>query len=377
MDAATGPAVIRMEPRYDLPEPSESALGFLEILRMLAGEAGLGSNPDKVREWKTALDSLLEQGKPGLAAIREFLARNEDIELGWEQARTLGAPSLRAAVIDVIGRIGGAEALGLALNTLKQTADPREVGLLARALESMVPGERRAEILSASRETLAMALRGEIPDRDVGPLFEVFGNFGGSEAVADLEKAAADWPSYATAALGQLPDGAGVAALARMADGEGNHHLPALEVLAGISARSPEARNALIGLLGGDRVPAGAWPYLSQALAGDETQVADSVFQRVTQRAAPMGVRTRHVSQGNQTLFMMPTLDTLTVDQVGQQMALLDECVRAAGANPVAVEALERTREVLARRMAIAQAAAGVPPMERVSPPPDFAGDGG
>jgi hypothetical protein len=132
-------------------------------------------------------------------------------------------------------------------------------------------------------------------------------------------------------------------------------NIPALEALASVSVRNVEAREALLAQVAANRISPSVWPYLSQALTGDETQVADSVFDRVLSRSTGQGLKTTHINHGNQNFYHMPTIDTLTPEQLNQQVALVDEFLKAAGSNPAATQALEQTRSVLTRRLGQAQ----------------------
>lgn len=344
-------------PAPTLPEPS------LQSRQLVAGLAQMQSpdgrwTSEQVVQWKENLQLLTQQGSAGVSAIREFLQKNQDLNFGPGGWDVLGYPSVRAAMVDALRQIGGPEAIGVSLETLQTTADPREVALLAKGIEAQAPEAYRAEILAAARDSLALAGKGQLEGRDMGPLFEVFEKYGGLDAVADLEQAANQWKYYATAALAQLPDGAGVPSLVRMVSESSSPNIPALEALASLSVRNAEAREALLTQVAANRISPSVWPYLSQALTGDETQVADSVFDRVLSRSTGQGLKTTHIKYGNQNFYHMPTIDTLTPDQLNQQVTLVDEFLKAAGSNPAAIQALQQTRSVLTRRLGQAQPAA-------------------
>jgi hypothetical protein len=77
--------------------------------------------------------------------------------------------------------------------------------------------------LNAVHEALGMAANKNLEGSGVGPLFEALQKFGGPSAVPDLEQATGQWKYYATMALAQLPDGAGIPSLIQMAqDGAGS-----------------------------------------------------------------------------------------------------------------------------------------------------------
>lgn len=341
-----------------LPTPAPQSRDLLNQLTQLQVQPGGTMSADDVARWKQNLQLLAKEGSSGVSAIREFLQKNQDLEFGQGGWDALGYPSLRAALYDTLAVIGGPEALAVSLETLQTAAAPREVALLAKSIETQAPEQHRAEILSAARDSLALAAKGQLEGRDVGPVFEVFENYGGAEVVADLEAAAKQWRYYATAALAQLPDGAGVPALVRMLGASPGSNIPALEALAGLSVRDEGARQALLAQVAGNRIPAKVWPYLAQALTGDQVQVADSVFDRALSRADGRELQTTHINSGNQNFYRLPTVDTLTPDQLNQQVALVEQFIQAAGSDQAAVQALERTRSTLTRRLGQAQAAA-------------------
>src|SRR5262245_66421064 len=117
-------------------------------------------------------------------------------------------------------QLRGNVVLGLLDDTLRITADPGEVAMLARHLEELAPGQYRDEALNATRETLAQVAEGK-SKTDVGPLFQVLQTYGDSSVVADLQKAMPNWQHYALMTLAGLPDGQGIPALLQQAQQPG------------------------------------------------------------------------------------------------------------------------------------------------------------
>ena len=113
------------------------------------------------------MEELIRAGPAALPAIREFLERNEDIELDVSglQGRTARdgrlpgdfvlPPSLRMGLFDVVRRIGGEEAEQLLADTLPVTGRGLEVAYLTRLLEELAPNKYREPALSAARALLA------------------------------------------------------------------------------------------------------------------------------------------------------------------------------------------------------------------------------
>jgi hypothetical protein len=339
-----------IQPAENIPVPTEDARNLVDRLTLVEIDAD-GLSPEQAIQWKNDLQRLIEQGASGVSAIQEFLQTYEDIEFSQDGWSVMGYPTVRAAMIDALGTIGGPEALAVSLETIETTADPREIALLAKTIEGVVPEEHRSTILEAARTSLAMSAEGQLEDRDVGPLFEVFEHYGGKEVIKDLEAAASRWNYYATAALAQLPEEMGVPALIRMVTESPNPSIPALDALASVSVRSTQAREALLELVGADRIRPNVWPYLARALIGDQVEVADSVFTDVWDRSTGQNIQTTHIRYGNQNFFRMPTLDSLTQEQLLDQLTLVDDCLLMAGSDPSAAQALERTKSILNRRL--------------------------
>jgi hypothetical protein len=113
------------------------------------------------------MEELVQAGPAALPAIREFLARNEDIELDLSGIQGRAArnsklpgdfvlpPSVRMGLFDVVRRIDGEEAEQLLADTLPATGRGLEVAYLARLLEEMSPHKYRDVALSAARALLA------------------------------------------------------------------------------------------------------------------------------------------------------------------------------------------------------------------------------
>ena len=109
-------------------------------------------------------EELIAAGPAALPAIREFLARNEDIDFAVVQGRGgrgsvpdefVLPPSLRFGFFDVVKLIGGAEAEKLLADTLATTGRGAELAWLARALQGLAPNKYREVALAATRELLA------------------------------------------------------------------------------------------------------------------------------------------------------------------------------------------------------------------------------
>jgi hypothetical protein len=315
-------------------------------------QAGQQMTGEQISEWQENRTKLLQMGREAVPAIAEFLQQSKDVDFGPEARQALGFGSARTAMFDALQQIGGSEALGAVLQTLQTTADPKEIALLARNLAQLEPEQHQAEILSAVREALNMAANKNLEGSDVGPLFEVLQKFGGAGAVSDLEQAAGQWKYYAAMALAQLPDGAGIPALARMVQdpngaSKGTRDA-ALQMIAQMASQYPDARAALLEQVRSEKVAPNLWPYLTGPLAGEQFQVQDSVFDSPTSLVNGSDLKTTHIAFGNQNFISAPAAN-FTPEQITQQMALIDELL-AATSNPAALQALQQARSLLAKR---------------------------
>ena len=333
----------RAAPPAPASEPTPETRQLVDSLVKLEQQNGVLTQ-DQAAVWKRSF-----QGPGAVPAIREFLARDTDFDLGQEGRGLFGYASTRQAMFGALAQIGGAEAVAALAGTLQTTADPREIALLAQHLEQLDPLAHRQEALEAARQTLAMAAEGKLPDRDVAPLFEVFQNYGDTKIVADLQKAAGQWNYYATVALARLPEGAGVPALIEIAQSMTGPRLNALEMLAQLSGQYPEARAAMVEMARSNRISPSQWPYLTLLLAGNRYHYEGSVLEAST-TAGSMGQEIAgSVLFGNQHFYTAPSPGELTPERVNQMRGLIDELL-ATTAEPAAVEALEGSKDLLSKR---------------------------
>ena len=144
------------------PGPAE-ILGKLQVLR--------GGNPRQLREAVYLLAELAKHGPAALPHIREFLARNQDIDLDtgtFTQNKLIREvplefalpPSLRFGLFDVARQIGGPDAERILAEALGRTARGIEIVYLTRVLQDMAPNKYRDSALSVARDLLATATPG-------------------------------------------------------------------------------------------------------------------------------------------------------------------------------------------------------------------------
>ncbi len=134
------------------------------------------------KKFHDGLDELVRKGSASVPAIQDYLDKNLDSNYGdVKGAEELGYSSVRHALLDTLKQIGGPESEGAMVHVLQTTAEPNEVGELAKDLEAQAPGQYRDQILQAAREALDMAYNGQSGSNvERGPLFRVFQNYNAS-----------------------------------------------------------------------------------------------------------------------------------------------------------------------------------------------------
>jgi hypothetical protein len=299
-------------------------------------------------EWKQNLKSLVAQGESALPAIREFLAKNQDVGFDGPNGQALvGYPTLRAGLFDSLAQIGGPAAMQLMTETLAYTADPTDIAALARALEQQAPGQFRQEALDAARLTLDQVAKGQVTVADVGPLFQVLQTYGDANVATDLAASLSKWPYYATMALAGLPDGQGIPALIQQlqqSQGTGSEARNlSLRMLSQLSAQYPDAASALLDQARQNQIPDRAWRQIATGLAGDQFLMALDPSLTAPGSSSVPGLKTYHMQQGNQNFYSLPLAEN---SQASQRLDLINQLLSATS-NPAAVAALQNVRDAL------------------------------
>lgn len=344
-------AIAPVSPASIPPIAVDPAMGALVSgLKQLSG-TNVALSAEAVGAWRTNLTQLVQSGPAAVPALRAFLNEKTDASFTREVAQATGYNSARLAAIDALRQIGGPEAVGAMEGLLGTTQSPREIATLARNLEEAQPGQDREQALAAARGALQAAAQSRDPNLDVAPLFEVFQHYGDASAIPDLEGALGTWKYYATIALADLPDGAGIPAILRMADpatGSGNR-IVALEMVAQLAPNNPGVRDFLLAQASANQIPPNVWPYLTSPLSGDQYFPVDSAITTYPQLQSWSDVRTTRINSGNQNLYMLPGYQSLSADELNARLALVDDLARVAN-DPAAVRTLQQVRETLSRR---------------------------
>ena len=266
-----------------------------------------------------ALQRLRAQGAAAVSTIGEFLEQNQEIDFdampGGEQ---MEYGTLRLGLIDTLAQIGGPGAVATAAQTLENTADPLEIALLSRILESEVPQQYRNAELNATREALVQAMTREWKGGDVSPLFETLQAIGDASVLPILKDAVGQWNYYATLALAGMPGGQGIPTLIELAQdpaiqalGKGDY---ALRPLAQAAVQYPEAARAVVEQARLNQIPDSAWPNVVAALAGTYIQYGNQIFGSTA--PAP----TSSDAELRQRLLILNDLLTVTANAPAKQL---------------------------------------------------------
>lgn len=185
----------------NLPAAPSSQNAEAVIARLVDWSLDASTNKQRnTRQLIAQLEKLVEMGPAAVPAIRDFLARNEDVVFAndgpppgkgpkWKQDAALPA-SLRDGLIDSLKRIGGPEAESLLAQSLTATGRGYEVLTIAGALEQIAPGKYRDAALSAAQTLLAAPATGGAATRlDAHSreyLYDVLARYGDANTLAQV-----------------------------------------------------------------------------------------------------------------------------------------------------------------------------------------------
>lgn len=134
------------------------------IKRLVSVDSAAAAQTRTSRRVIHDLEELIAAGPAAVPAIRDFLARNEEVDYVSGQTRGLRdgvrdefllPPSLRFGLFDVLKQIGGSEAEKLLADTMGTTGRGVELAWLARALQELAPDKYRELALSSAHDLLA------------------------------------------------------------------------------------------------------------------------------------------------------------------------------------------------------------------------------
>lgn len=332
------------------PVPGERNAPNRQVLSDLTNNITLQNGrlpPEQLAQVKAAFQELVAQGPAAVPAIGELLKQNVDVYYGKGSAESIGAPTLRTALIETLRQIGGQEALALSREVLSTTGNPTEIAQLTRNLEATAPDEYSQESREAIYKELKAMAQNQPGNADVGPLFQALQTYGGSNAIADLELLAPKWNFYATMALAGLPSGQGIPAIAKLAmdgspNGIGNQDF-ALQMLAQLSARYPDAGLTLLEMAKQNLVPEWSWPRIAEVLGGLRYQFTHEYPDNMFSAVDGANLRTHRQPNGNQNFVSLTVPTESSSGAMDQRLAVIDQLL-AANPGPAALQALQQAR---------------------------------
>lgn len=314
---------------------------LLDALLELPMSADGRLTPDLVARWADARKALIQAGAGVVPAIRDYLATGTDLLFEGDAALRLGAGSMRLSLLDALGEIGGDDAVAALAATLGDVQRASELRQAALHLSRLAPGTHDAGILDAGRRLVAEAGGSQLGRTEIGPAFEALSRWGGTGAATELASWSGQWRYYSGIALAAMPDNAGVSALMDLAArGSTTERGFALEMLVQSAHASPAAREALLSAVAAGKVPESQWLQMGPVLTGETYQFMDAVRDAARGGASTDGLKSTHISHGNQNFFVGPPSGGWTSDQLRAQVKLLDElaAVVPSGAGRTAVD---------------------------------------
>jgi hypothetical protein len=345
--AAAPEAVVTPPPAHVAP-PSAPTVDSRQLMSTLTSLDVKGPiSAEDAQKWKASLQQLVQQGPSSVAAIREYLAQNQDVNFaGVTGADQLGYPSLRAGLLSALGDIGGPESTAAMLQTLQTSVFPTDIAALAQTLEQQAPGQYQGDILNAVRAQLAMAAQDQLGDANVGPLFQLLAAAAakGTDVSADLTQYGAKWPYYASIELANLPNGAGVSSLIQLAQNSGGQSAAA-QALAQLAPQNTQALNSLLDMAKQGQLSDTQLAQLAPYLGGRENDLGPT--------ANPGGTSSQgiHIASGNQDFSAAEFANSLTPDQVTQRISIIDQFLQSIPADDtLGQQALQQQKAALAAR---------------------------
>jgi hypothetical protein len=327
------------------PPPAADPKTLLATLLAFDGKTPLDA--DTAQKWKDALQQLIRQGPSSVPALRDFLTQNKDVNFkDTPAADLLGYPSLRTALLNALGQIGGADATSTLVDTLQTSVFPSDLATISTILEQQAPGRYQQDVLTAVRTQFTAAAQDQLGDADVGPLYKLLGTAAasGTEILSELSQHADKWPYYAAVEMAALPNGAGVPSLVQLAQNNSSGgQSAAVESLAQMAPDNPVAMEALLSLVRQGQLPDGILSQMGPYLAGRENELDPATI--------PPGTPTQalHVSNGNEDFVAADLMNSLTPAQINQRLALIDQILQTLPpGDTLSQNALQQQRSLLA-----------------------------
>jgi hypothetical protein len=296
--------------------------------------------PEQAERFKHHLEELIRGGAASVAAIREFLDKNVDLDFGQVAGgEQLSYASFRAAFLDALKQIGGPEAQSAMAQVLQTSAVPGELLEVAKNLETGAPGQYREQILRAAREALEMAAANQLgTNAELGPAYRILNSY--SEAGTAEDTARRDPINFSNAvAMANLPDAQGLQSLIQMAQNpnpDAGGQMVATEMIAQLAGNNAQAFDALMQMAQNAQISNRVWTRLAPILGGDQYQ-----FQFGPGAGSGLDGSTPYTVVNNVT----------TSDQINQRIGLIDRFLSVVAPDSSAANALLHERQLLAGRL--------------------------
>jgi hypothetical protein len=327
-------------PLLNLAPPTAQAQALLASL-VDAEQANRLSTQDGLFAWGRDYTKLVDLGDDGVAAIRAYLQGNTNLDFGPVGEEQLGWPNSRLAMLSALSDIGSAAATSVMVETLRGTTTPLEIALLAQNLHALAPEQFQRDAIVAASRALNQAARGATENVNVAPLFHVLQSFGDESVVPLLRRTMGQWKYYASAALADMPNGAGVETLIHMAStpeaSSAGDRIAILQSLARVSLDHPEIRSFFIERAGDGQLPSQVWPYVAKGLSGDRLQFTDSLYQDFLSRSQLQDIQFTDIVFGNQRFYTIPGTVDYSPEKLQDQIEFVEqllEVLPGSGAEP-------------------------------------------
>jgi hypothetical protein len=322
------PESAKKTPPASIPPPTPNVDARQLVTSLAALDLSQPISAEDAKKWKEGLQQLIRQGPSSVAAIREFLAQNLDMNYaGVSGGDQLGYSSLRTGLLNALGQIGGPESTAAMLETLQTTIFPTDLATLSTALEQQSPGQYQGDILAAVRAQLAAAAQDQLGNANVGPLFQLLSSAAsrGVDVSADLAQYSSKWPYYSAIDLAGLPNSAGVPSLIQMAQNSaGGNQTAAVQALAQLAPQNSAALNALIDMAKQGQLSDFMVGQIAPYLGGRQNLVGD-----VGNLPAGTGVQGIHIASGNQDFGAYDFGNSIPPSQISERISIIDQFLQA------------------------------------------------
>ena len=175
-----------------------------------------------------------------------------------------------------------------------------------------------------------------------------------ASAAAELEKHASRWNYYSALTLANLPSGAGIPALVKLAQEPSGtaSRGAAIEALAQVAFQYPAATSALLELARSGQLPEKSWLAATSALEGTRYSIGDTGLEGSLVPSGP-GVRSYVLARSGQRFYSAPAWGGMSAEQIQRRVAIIDQLL-ALNPSAAAAQALLSARgSLLANRQQV------------------------